>query len=210
MKRFFILIGLIFFIIESCKPVPKLSQKPIIDGDEIITKNLKMKNFSNRHLFDKNIAEINLYLEKNGKRIYTDIFEELDYNGVQFYSFYVANKNQNEYDEKIVFKFSESKIEQYFLRYKRINWFEINPETFELTLLITNKSNVIIKPLKIICLQHQVININKNKESSGMLTQHIGVFSIKLNCKQTNIKGREKKDFLILSELPEAPYYLVY
>lgn len=209
MKRFSILIVIIFFI-ESCKPIPKLSQKTIINGDEIITKNLKMKNFSNRHLFDKNIAEINLYLEKKEKRIYTDIFEELDYNGVQFYSFYVANKNQNEYDEKIVFKFSENKIEQYFLRYKRINWFEINPDTFELTLLITNKSNVIIKPLKITCLQYQVININKNKESSGMLAQHIGVFSIELNCKQANIKGKEKKDFLILSELPEVPYYLVY
>ncbi|MBW7675940.1 hypothetical protein [Chryseobacterium chendengshani] len=209
MKNIFLLIVLIFLIIESCTSMPKLSQKMTVKNNEIITKTLKMKNFSSKHLFDENVAAINAYLEKKEKKLYTDVFEELVYNEVQFYSFYVASKSPKDYDEKIILKFSNNNVEQYLLRYKR-NGFNINPETFELTLLINTNNNTILKPIEIVCLQQEVLQIDKSQESSKILSKNIGVFSINPRCKSAHLKGKEKKNFLILSELPEAPFYLVY
>lgn len=209
MKKTLVIL-LLMLISKNVSAMKNFNDSLIINKHTVSIKQPLWKDFNEKGSLKKDVTAFNEYFKTKEKRIYTDVFEEISFKEIKFYSFYIVSKNAEEdIEEKLVLKYSKDKIEKYLLRYKRINGFKIDSNTFEFY-FIKDKSEVEIVPVQKECLKSDIVILNKEELPKEKIPNEIGVFDLQSNC-SSNYK-KIKKDFSlpILTKLQIVPFYLVY
>ncbi|MCT2408505.1 hypothetical protein NZD88_13220 [Chryseobacterium antibioticum] len=124
--------------------------------DNIITKQLFKSDYESSFSLKQNIEGVNVFLKQEspptsgsslknsiieGIEVYTDVFEEVDYLNVKYYSFYIVGTSRNDYEQKLVLKYVNNQIsERHIIKYKRLPNLQIDPNSYQLEKLIQNTS----------------------------------------------------------------------
>ncbi len=117
--------------------------------ENVITNILKKKDYEARPFLKPSVDFVNAYLKSqhaspvsssakitaadiSGIDLYTDVVEEVKYGNADYYSFYVRGKDENGFEQKLVVKAVNNQVvNKYLLRYKRINGFTIDPNSYQ-------------------------------------------------------------------------------
>lgn len=121
--------------------------------DNIVTKKLTRNEFESNSTLITSIVQVNQFLKIRSKNpnsstsrnipavgeheIYTDVFEEVEYRNAKYYSFFLVGKDIQDYEEKLIIKtIDEQVVDRYLLKYKRLNTYKIDPQSFTLEKLV--------------------------------------------------------------------------
>ena len=117
--------------------------------ENVITNILKKTDYEARPFLKPSVDFVNAYLKSqhappasssakttaadiSGIDLYTDVVEEVKYGNADYYSFYVRGKDENGFEQKLVVKAVNNQVvNKYLLRYKRINGFTIDPNSYQ-------------------------------------------------------------------------------
>jgi len=208
MKKILLLLIASISLLQNCNSVRKTTAISKINRENVTIKTLGSQDFDNNSLLKKNISPLDSFFIHKEKKLYKDVFEKLEFENYIYYSFYISSKQRDEFEEKIIVKFVNKKIERYLLRYARNKNFEVDQSTFKIYLLELKKDNQFtLVPLKKECLRNNIIT-NEKKSSNQLERYNLYLFSIEEKCdKKFNKKAIS---FPILNPIETVPLYLVY
>lgn len=180
---------LLFFtstIIFSCRNENILNenindQNFVFSKNNISTKKLTKIKINSVYRLSENISKINKFLKSNdgspsgkmimnGLELYEEVFEEVVYGSSKYYSFYVIGGENEEFEQKVIFKYdSNGQVQTYLLKYKRNNNISINPSSFMLEKLEdkpispSGKMSVDIRSFTMNCSTYTITHFDCNE-----------------------------------------------
>ncbi|MDQ0591644.1 hypothetical protein QFZ37_000013 [Chryseobacterium ginsenosidimutans] len=168
--------------------------------DNVKTQILHKSDYESRSFLKPNIELFNTFLQQNEDsasgslskdlsadtpEIYTDVFEEVNYLNAKYYSFYVTEISSDGFEKKIILKYIDNKLSgKYILKYKRLNDFKIDPNSFQLEKLIQssndNENSLITSQisLSVGCTNYTITTFNCGHEGNHSNGEYCSVDGI--------------------------------